>query len=75
MLTYTYFLNYTLNNDLIGGNKSHLLTFLQICKDKHLIKCKIDILNEINIFFKIISLEKIVSIQIVLLLHVKIHKL
>lgn len=29
--------------ELVGGKKSHLLTFPKICKDKHLFKCKFDI--------------------------------
>jgi hypothetical protein len=33
-----FFENYTLNAKLVDENKSHLLTFLDICEDKHLIK-------------------------------------
>ena len=43
-----FFENYTLNAKLVDENKSHLLTFLDICEDKHLIKWKFESLNGIN---------------------------
>jgi hypothetical protein len=49
MLVYMAFENSTLKTEICVENKSHLSTFLEICKDKNLIKCKFNTLNDINI--------------------------
>jgi hypothetical protein len=52
MLIYFVFEKYTFNIELVDVNKSHLLTFLKSCEDKHLIKCKFDTLNTLIYFGK-----------------------
>jgi len=57
MLVYMTFENSTLKTEICVENKSHLSTFFKICKDKNLIKCKFNILNNINIGWKNIIKE------------------